>query len=64
VSRNRVHVVVRDSTSDSPLAIAVKRTADVTDWYSILSGSPKIAAEIARQFSTSKPDHVPSSDSE
>src|SRR3546814_12379922 len=49
--------------SDSPFAIAVKRTAEVTDWYSILSGSPKTAAETARQFSTSKPDHLPLSDS-
>src|SRR3546814_2370814 len=49
--------------SDSPFAIAVKRTAEVTDWYSILSGSPKTAADTARQFSTSKPDHLPLSDS-
>src|SRR5436190_7607198 len=59
VSRCRVMVVLLDSRSTSPDCSAVKRCCEVSGTYLTFSDSPKIAAETARQTSTSRPTHLP-----
>src|SRR6187455_1011102 len=59
VSRCRVMVVLFDSRSTSPDCSAVKRCCEVSGTYLTFSDSPKIAAETARQTSTSRPTHLP-----
>src|SRR3954470_13759209 len=59
VSRDSVQVVLRDSTSISPDCSAVKRSLADSGTYFTLPGSPKIAAAIARQTSTSRPAQLP-----
>src|ERR1700743_2586035 len=45
--------------STSPDCSAVKRCCDVVGTYLTFSESPKIAAAVARQTSTSRPLHLP-----
>src|SRR3954463_3787420 len=59
VSRDSVHVVLRDSTSISPDCSAVKRSLADSGTYLTLVGSLKIAAAMARHRSTSKPAQLP-----
>jgi hypothetical protein len=57
-SRPSVQVVLRKSTSTAPLRTASKRSlapAVFSETNSTASASPKIAAAVARQKSTSKP---------
>src|SRR5215475_2891979 len=55
VSRDIVHVELRDSTSMSPDCSAAKRLEASSGVNVTLLGSPKIAAAIALQISTSSP---------
>ena len=59
VSRDIVHVVLRDSTSISPDCRDVKRSLAVNGTNLTLVGSLKIAAAMARQKSTSNPVQLP-----
>ncbi|KAG1600304.1 hypothetical protein G6F46_014029 [Rhizopus delemar] len=59
VSRCCVTVVLRVSTSTSPDCSAVKRCCEFSGTTLILSASPKTAAAMARQRSTSSPCHLP-----
>src|SRR4029078_13513434 len=59
VSREMVQVVLRDSTSISPDCSAVKRSLADSGTNLTLLGSLKIAAEMARQTSTSIPVQLP-----
>ena len=59
VSRERVQVVLRESTSISPDCNAVKRSLADSGTNLILLGSSKIAAASARQISTSSPVQLP-----
>src|SRR6476660_10137757 len=59
VSRDSVQVVLRESTSISPDCSAVKRSWADSGTYLTLLGSPKMAAAIARQTSTSSPVQLP-----
>src|SRR6478736_18988 len=59
VSRERVQVVLRESTSISPDCSAVKRSLADNGTYLTLLGSLKTAAAIARQTSTSSPVQLP-----
>src|SRR6476661_8561172 len=59
VSRDSVHVVLRDSTSISPDCSAVKRSLADSGTYLTLVASPKTAAAIARPTSTSSPVQLP-----
>src|SRR6185436_407861 len=59
VSRVSVRVVLFDRMSTSPDCSAVKRCWAVSGTYFTFSESPKIAAETARQTSTSRPTHLP-----
>src|SRR5262245_6449821 len=58
-SRDIVHVTDRDSRSTWLDCSCAKRAAGVAGRYFTCSESPKIAAESARQKSTSSPDHLP-----
>src|SRR5215475_10436221 len=58
VSRDIVHVELRDSTSMSPDCSAAKRLEASSGVNVTLLGSPKIAAAIALQISTSSPVHL------
>ena len=55
MSRVKVQVELRTSTSISPEASAVKRVSPVVGMNSTLVGSPSTAAATARQIATSKP---------
>src|SRR6202011_2061550 len=57
--RDEVQVVLRASTSTSPVCSAVKRSRAVSATNFTLVASLKIAAAIARQKSTSKPVQLP-----
>src|SRR5580704_16486192 len=59
VSRERLQVVLRESTSISPDCSAVKRSLAVSGTNLTLVGSLKIAAATARQTSTSSPVQLP-----
>src|SRR6185437_15702161 len=59
VSRESVHVVLRDSTSISPDCSAVKRSFADSGTNLTLLGSLKMTAAIARQTSTSIPVQLP-----
>src|SRR6476660_608580 len=59
VSRERVQVVLRESTSISPDCSAVKRYLADSGTNLTLVGSLKMAAAIARQMSTSSPVQLP-----
>src|ERR1700750_3258269 len=59
VSRDRVQVVLRDSTSISPDCSAVNRSLADSGTNLTLVGSLKIAAATARQTSTSSPVQLP-----
>src|SRR5246127_5502 len=59
VSRDKVHVVLRASTSISPDCKAVKRSFAVSGTNLTFLGSLKMAAAMARQKSTSKPVQLP-----
>src|SRR3954452_15487890 len=59
VSRDKVQVVLRDSTSTSPDCSAVNRSLADSGTYFTLVGSLKIAAAMARQTSTSSPVQLP-----
>src|SRR6266550_3637691 len=52
-------VVLLDRMSTSPDCSAVKRCWAESGTYLTFSASPKIAAETARQTSTSRPTHLP-----
>ena len=54
-----VQVELRASTSTLRLASSAKRSLASSGTNFTLFGSSKIAAAIARQKSTSKPDHLP-----
>src|SRR5262245_23841351 len=58
-SRWNVIVVMRDSTSTSPLCRAAKRWAAVSGVNRTSFASPRTAAAIARHTSTSRPRHSP-----
>src|SRR3954452_10174378 len=64
VSRDKVQVVLRDSTSTSPDCSAVNRSLADSGTYFTLVGSLKIAAAMARQTSTSSPVQLPLSSSD
>src|SRR3954452_10428410 len=59
VSRDKVQVVLRDSTSTSPDCSAVNRSLADSGTYFTLVASLKIAAAMARQTSTSSPVQLP-----
>src|SRR6187399_675910 len=59
VSRWSVIVVLFDRRSTSLDCSAVKRCCEVSGTYLTFSESPKMAAETARQTSTSRPTHLP-----
>src|SRR5580704_584084 len=59
VSRDKVQVVLRTSTSISPDCKAVKRSFAVSGTNLTFLGSLKMAAAMARQKSTSKPVQLP-----
>ena len=59
VSRDMVQVELRISTSTSPEASAVNRSFDDSGTNFAFVGSLKIAAAIARQYSTSRPVQLP-----
>src|SRR3990167_11450359 len=58
-SRVSVQVVLRDRMSTSPDCRAVKRCCAFSGTHLTLLASPSIAAAMALQASTSRPDHLP-----